>query len=500
MFRRLVSCFGGRPGAAIWGMLVAWLLCGFAAAPLQSAAVPVEVTIASEGATGAIPPGFAGLSYELSSILPAPDGRHYFQPNNAGLVALFRSLGIENLRIGGNTSDRNVKDLPARNDLDELFGFARAAGVKVIYCLRLHDGDPAADAATVKYLVDRYGPLVDCFSIGQEPSAYPVGPKETRAPGNRMGASVEKFPYEVYRDEWRRFAKVIIEAVPDVRFCGPSVHNNPKWTDRFISDFGTGWHVTLITAHLYPGGAAAAVPSDAVARDWMLSSHFSAACERLYRGIAPQLGAMPYRLEETNSYYNGGRLGASDTFTAALWGLDYLYWWAEHGAAGINFHTGDGVSMNGQLHVPAYGVFTSRTDGYDIRPLAYALKAFRLAGHGSLSPVKLRAASEINLSAYAVRSDDNLTVTLINRTHDKEAREAAVTLNPGSEWTSAEVVFLRDSGGVAAVSGITLGDAPIDERGGWAGHWRKLPSTSHQGGFSLSLPAASAAIIRLRKH
>src|SRR5579884_4160187 len=153
------------------------------------------------------------------------------------------------------------------------------------------------------------------------------------------------------------------------------------------------------------------------------------------------------------------------TITAAVWGLDYLYWWAEHGAAGINFHTGDGVSVGNQLHVPAYGVFTTRPDGYEIRPLAYALKAFSLAGHGPLLPAVVQAPPEANLSAYAVRSNDRLTVTVINRTHDKDARDLAVALKPGSEWTAAEAVFLRDADGVAAVSGVTLGEVPIDVHG-----------------------------------
>ena len=34
-------------------------------------------------------------------------------------------------------------------DLDNLFQFAKAAGVKVIYCLRLHNGDPQVDADTL---------------------------------------------------------------------------------------------------------------------------------------------------------------------------------------------------------------------------------------------------------------------------------------------------------------------------------------------------------------
>lgn len=117
----------------------------------------------------------------MSLVLPAANGVHYFRPDNRPLIQLFRTLGIKNLRIGGNTSDRDAKKLPGEADLDSLFGFAKAAGVKVIYCLRLHDGDPQTDAQTVKYIMDHYAAQVDCLSIGQEPSAYPVGKKDTRA-------------------------------------------------------------------------------------------------------------------------------------------------------------------------------------------------------------------------------------------------------------------------------------------------------------------------------
>ncbi|HVU32732.1 MAG TPA: hypothetical protein VHE61_04810 [Opitutaceae bacterium] len=479
---------------------LATVVAALAALSLRGADQPITVTLDARVARGAVSAEFAGLSYEVTAVLPAANGRHYFAPDNTGLVTLFRSLGIGSLRVGGNTSDRNAARLPSPADLDALFGFARAAGVRVIYCLRLHDGDPAADAATAKYIMNRYAPWVDCFSIGQEPSAYPVGPAERdHVAPHPAGAMKEKYPYSRYHDEWRRFARTIIAAVPGVRFCGPSVHNNAAWTNRFIADFGRGYHVTLVSAHLYAGGAATAVASDQLARDWMLSSHFTSVCERLASAVEPHLEAtrLPFRLEETNSYYNGGRLGASDTFASALWGLDYLDWWAAHGAAGLNFHTGDGVSMNGGIHAPAYGVFTSGADGYDIKPLAYALKAFSLAGPGTVLPVAAPGAPAA-LAAYAVRSGDQLTITLINRSHDADAKEIAVTLEPGDRWHRAKVVTLRDRNGeVAARTGITLGGAPIDPHGGWDGHWSPVPAGPSDHTFSLTVPAASAAIIRL---
>src|SRR6185436_2399868 len=97
---------------------------------------------------GEIPADFSGVSFEVALVRANEQGVHYFRPDNGPLIKLFGTLGIKSLRIGGNTSDRDAKELPSEADLDSLFAFAKAAGVKVIYCLRLHNGDPAEDAKT----------------------------------------------------------------------------------------------------------------------------------------------------------------------------------------------------------------------------------------------------------------------------------------------------------------------------------------------------------------
>ena len=123
------------------------------AEPAESA---VSITLDPQHPGAAIAPDFSGLSFEVSVLLPNEDGVRYFRRDNLPLIKLFDTLGIKNLRIGGNTSDRDVRRLPAEADLDSLFEFAKAAGVKVIYCLRLHNGDPQADAATAQYIMSRY--------------------------------------------------------------------------------------------------------------------------------------------------------------------------------------------------------------------------------------------------------------------------------------------------------------------------------------------------------
>ena len=209
-------------------------------------------------------------------------------------------------------------------------------------------------------------------------------------------------------------------AVPAIQFAGPSIHNNAEWARRFIDDFGRDHHVALITEHLYPGGAAGKLPSAQIGRDRMLSGEFLTVYSKLHDGFVPAARAagLPYRLEEANSYFNGGAQDASNTFTAALWGLEFLYWWASHDAAGVNFHTGDRVSMNDDLQAPRYATFVSAPAGFDIRPLAYALKAFDLGAHGQIVPVALENPKAVNLTAFATSK----SITIINKERGDGAR------------------------------------------------------------------------------
>ncbi|HVM46793.1 MAG TPA: hypothetical protein VMU04_02150 [Candidatus Acidoferrum sp.] len=465
-----------------------------------AAEVPVTVRLDVQHPGAAIAPDFSGLSFEVALVSPGPDGVHYFRPDNARLLALFHTLGITHLRIGGNTSDRDAKRLPSEADLDSLFAFAQAAGVKVIYCLRLHNGDAQEAARTAKHIMDHYAAQVDCFSIGQEPSAYPVGKVETRAPGERMGAAVEKFRYEDYRDEWKRFANEIIGAVPDVRLCGPSVHNNGTWARRFMTDFARSNHVTLITEHLYPGGAGGKVPSPEIGRARMLSNDFVHAYQKLYDSFVPmaESNALPYRLEEVNNYFNGGATNVSNTFASALWGLDFMHWWAAHGAAGVDFHTGDRVAAGSQMRPSRYTAFFTGTNGFVVRPLGYGIKAFALGSRGHSLPLNVSAHPGLNLSAYAVLAPDRTVfVTLINKQHGPGEAAASVRLDAGADCARGEVIFLAaPDGDIAAQTGVTLGGADIKADGTWSGTWTALDPSS-AGLFTLRLPPATAAIVRL---
>ena len=481
----------------------------------QYPVVNVDVDYTNPGV--AIPTNFTGLSFEATQLLTNSSGIRYFRPDNKPLVKLFRSLGVKNLRIGGNTSDRDSRQLPTEKDLDSLFSFADAAGVKVIYCLKLYT-DPRTEAQTLrydiqtaKYIMSRYPRQIDCFSVGQEPSAYPAEKVDTRAQNERMGVANEKYQYTTYRTNWQKFANAIIAAVPNIKFAGPSVHNNGDWARRFMDDFGQSNHVTLITEHLYPGGAGGKIPSPEIGIDRMLAGDnteeitngFPRAYDRLYQSFVPLAlsNEIPYRLEEVNNYFNGGATNVSNTFASALWGLDFMYWWAQHQAAGINFHTGDKVAAGASLQPSKYTAYNTADDGdgYHVRPLGYGIKAFQLGSHGKFLPTLVSNMDNVNVSVYPVKGEGkNLFVTVINKEHGTNGRTAEVLINLGEtnrNYIRGEAIYLSSvSNDVTATTDITLGGTNIANDGTWKGTW--VPTEDPTNGvYRLIVPPATAVVL-----
>jgi hypothetical protein len=439
---------------------------------LADAAVTVVAAPSKPGE--AIPPGFSGLSFETSSILPKSGG-YFFSATNHALLGTFRTLGIRNLRIGGNTADRATVKIPTEADLDSLFAFATAADVKVIYNLRLKEGDPGATAKLAKYMTDHYRSRIVSFTIGNEPNMY-----------------FTNFP--AYRNELRKHMDAVSAAAPEARFCGASATPGKRnWAAAFAEDFGRDPRVNLITQHAYFGGAANRMTNAAAAQDKLLSPDMLKSYKTFYSAFMPAVlsNRLTCRFEEANSYFNGGARGASDAFAAALWALDYLHWWAARGGVdGFNFH------MAG-----VYSAFNPSPSGFFVRPLGYGMKAFDLGSHGRVVPTQVVSnTSHANLTAYGVLGLDGLYVTLVNKEHGAAAQDASVTLCPDQRYSQAHVIFLTaPSGDVAAQSGLTLGGAPIKDDASWEGAWTPLPSLQ-SGLFTVKVPAASAAVVKMTNH
>ncbi len=469
------------------------VLCLLAA--LVQASAPVEITIDPSKSGKLIAPEFIGVSYETESLLPDSIGKHYFSPENKPLIAQFKTLGVKSLRVGGSSVDDPKVAIPTQADIDELFKFAKEAGAKVIYSFRIKNGDPGLIAKTAKYIHDTYAETLDLFAIGNEPSDNGL-------------------KYPAYHEAWKKTADAILALLPDAKFCGPDVNPHPEWFKSSADDFAEKEHLVMLTMHLYPGGCSyknpgkGKLPKDmikqdtAASRDLILSPQMHGKYDGARKAVAApaQAHGIAHKLGESNSFWFGGLEGASNTYASALWGLDYLWWWALHGSSGINFHTGDMVSG----HIRAqYAIFVSSEKGCNTHPLGYGLKAFSFGSEGSVIPITVSVPANLNLTAYAAIDDSKkkLTVTVINKEHDTGAQEAKVTLHlvaPATIMDAKMLLLEAPKGDVSVTSGVTLGGAPIGDDGSWKGRWTELNTEAEGSVLSFNVPAASAGVIEMR--
>jgi hypothetical protein len=457
---------------------------GFALAGAPAALCQATLQLDLKAPGKAIPGHFAGLSFESAATLPDVNGNYpYFRASNTALVELFKTLGIRSLRVGGNTSDRPSVAIPGQADIDQVFGFAKAAGARVIYTLRLRDSTPAAVQGTAKYIMDRYAEQVDCLVVGNEPNVY------------------EK-TYPHYAEDLKRFYPAVLAVAPKAKFCGPSTTPGAGvWVSGYIEDFGKSPQTYAVTQHAYSGGNARKVTSPEEGRSLMLSQKFIDANQQLYDAFVPKAKAAgaKYRIEETNSFYNGGAKDVSNTFASALWALGDLYWWVKNDAEGINFHTGDQVAA-GEIQTPCwYATFWNTHRGLEVHPIAYALAAFRLGASGSLIPATLTGAPD-GVDAYASRTaGGEVIVTLINRNYGETAKPLDVVLAlPAGFAHLSQMTLKAPKGDISAVQGETLGGAAIEANGGWKGRWTSVRA---EGGkrASIRLDPASALVLKLSK-
>ena len=425
---------------------------------------------------------FIGLSYEFAILA----GGDYFTPNNSSALGLIRSLGENGvIRIGGNTSERTAWGAHAKAagpasivitpaNIDRLAVALRVLGWKLIYGLNLARGAPEEAADEAAYVANAVGANFLAFQIGNEPDGF----------GRWTAVRPASYDVSAYLAEWRAFHASICTRVPGALFAGPDVAGATDWVAAFAELMPEG--LVLLTHHYYADGPAGA-PHVSLAK--LLQSNRQ--LPRLLQRLAQYSGAhrLPYRIVETNSIYDEGQLGVSDTLGAALWGLELMFQAAAAGAAGVNFH--GGVHNHRASDDKAYTPIARSGDRYRATPLYYSMLMFAQAARGALVPARL-APDTSGLKAFAVRAPEGtLRVCLINQNITGDER---VAINPGRKFTAAS--RLRLAGPAIDAAGVTLGGASVDEFG------RCAPAMNEEvlltgDDIIVDVPAASAALVSL---
>jgi hypothetical protein len=450
---------------------------------------------------------FTGLSYE-SAQLGNPS---FFCGENTQLAGLMRGLGRSGvLRIGGNTSEYcywtrdgkkqtiapkaesmrtgdkanpiafglavgpdtgrkapapvNITSLAIRNLRD----FLDACGWKLIYGLNMGTGTAEDAADEAAYVMDVAGPKLIAFQLCNEPDLF-----------FRNGIRQQDYDFKQFAVEWQHFYETIRARVPNAPLAGPDTAYNNEWLVPFAKQFKR--EAVSLSQHYYAEGPPTDPP---MTIERLLRPNPKLQAEFGGMKTTMQESGLPFRLAETNSCYQGGKAGVSDTFAAALWSADLMYQLATAGGTGINFHGG------------GYGWYTPIAgmpqEGFLARPIYYGMLLFAQAGAGQLVESALDDPEQSPLlTAYALRSNEgSIKVVAFNKNLDDGIR---LTIASGQRTRRATALRLH-APRVDDTTDTTFGGAPVGAGGAWsAAHEETL--TVENGAVTVELPETSATLV-----
>ncbi|KAK5112946.1 hypothetical protein LTR62_003768 [Meristemomyces frigidus] len=319
---------------------------------------------------------FVAFSIEFSSFpefagnLSAPNTFSNNLLNNLGNLTGTKPY----IRVGGNTQDYAVfnssldqalvgivdpaksPDYPTTITIGPSFfeSYHTWPGTKFIHGFNLGRNSTTARAGLLDSVPYACKALEDgrllYWELGNEPDLY-----KTSAQGAVRPATWNE---QDYVDEWLHWTRAIKSAMegpcpnlasnesykyyaPD--FAGTSNSLNPvtTWEDHLDTDKD----IAVITTHNYISGAAVL----GVTLQGTLMNHTSNVASiakqlnesRLLAALPSDLDpGLPFIMGETNSLYNQGRPGLSNTFGAALWGIDFNLWCATNNISRVHMHQG----------------------------------------------------------------------------------------------------------------------------------------------------------------
>ena len=237
--------------------------------------------------------------------------------------------------------------------------------------------------------------------------------------------------------------KTIRARVPQAKFAGPDTDGK---VDTWVLDYArrTRGDAVLLTSHYYGMGPA---------------SDPGMTAERLLRKDHPELeaqiaavdaarraaGGTPYRMDEGNSCFGGGRKDVSDAYASALWAADYILRVACAGFAGVNLH-GGGVGV----YTP---IESSTSEPASPRPVYFGMQFAQMFADYRVA--QCGVATSANITAYEGSKPGKTLLALVNK------GDAAVRVALPENFARAKEVRVWELRGpsLAAKTGVQFGPA-----------------------------------------
>ncbi|MDQ6836594.1 MAG: glycosyl hydrolase family protein [Actinomycetota bacterium] len=494
----------GRRARIALGAALVLLVPGLASTGSAPAAGDtIAATVVSTQVGQPMPASFIGESFEYRAI-------HQYTGRDPRavdpvLLALVQGLVPGQrpvVRIGGDSADGTWWPIRGKlapggvyyaltpGWLRTTHAFAADLGAKLILGVNLEAGRPAIAAAEGRSLLAGIGRrYIQAVEIGNEPDLYGVFPWYRDRRGHLHRGRGRHYGLRDYEKEFKHWRRVL----PRLPVAGP-VASGPSFMrhlGRFIS---SERRLKLVTYHRYPLRACiktAASPAFPTIPN-LLADRSSAG---LASGVAPFVRVadrhrLPLRLTELNSASCEGAAGVSDTFASALWALDTLFGMASAGVDGVNFHMLPGS------HYELFSPSRTSSGGWQafVHPEYYGLLAFSQAFPPGARRLRV-SAPDGSVKVWATQDPGGtVRVTLIN----KDLTNAhSVRLQIPGPPRPASLTTLR-AASASSTSGVTLGGQSFGSQTstGKLGPQHSTPlAPPRGGGYSIQLPAASAAVV-----
>ncbi|KDR78254.1 hypothetical protein GALMADRAFT_266767 [Galerina marginata CBS 339.88] len=509
-------------------------------APPGPTALPTSFGLALEGA---VPAGasimqggaFFGFSIEMSVVNQV--GESVLQVAFLNLMSnIQQRAGAVHIRVGGNTQETAtlVMSTPDGKILEKnLHGVTNPtetpplvftpellymlANVSSLVNVRWHLGVPFNDTSAFRLDIAEYGQRIlgdnlIGLQVGNEPDLY-------AAHGHRPGSYG---PYDYFGE----FGTMVSAMANDINLpnkgllIGPSV-SSAAWSPEMVWDTGFvdsySAQLAFLSVEHYPSDNCFAQFGIGVPRDPQSTFPNYLNHTAPQNLIAPYLNSTLYAqskgkkllMFETNTASCGGFVGISDSFGAALWGLDYAMQLAHSNFSGALFHVGGQNVYYNPFTPPPTNQSTFRQ--WTVGPIYYSsLVMAEALGPGNNTQVLDLAANANNIfsPAYAIYDNGNLVrVLLINYATDSTGAtdlQVALTVNGGQGLPgSVQVKYLLASSvsqkGNYTWAGQTFG-ANFESDGRFTGT-ESVQSVSCSGSptttCTIRVPAPGAALVFL---
>lgn len=479
-----------RPRSTRWGHLpraavvtTAVLIVGTAivAAVLSSSSTSVgtqsrtsdwgsTVTVnTSSSPVGTLNDDYIGLSFESSEIASGQFD------NKGNLAQLLKNLGSGVMRFGGTSSDLSFTVSTPR-ELDGLARLTKASGWSIFYTENIGELNVSTISSDARAVSKALGGSVSAFACGNEPEFL-----------YRDGVRPSNYSVGDYLSDAADCMTAIRAGAPNAKFEGPDTVTEPTWPSAYaegeaglISSFGVHFYPLPCGAHgKTPEELAATLLSQATLSREVWWFDWAAADART--------ADASLWMTEVNTACSGGDPGLSNSYTSALWVIDYLLSGAEHGVSGMNVQ--GAINSDCQGYTPLCEVGANE---YSAQPIYYGMLFTHLLGAGQLLPVTVTGPSGGTIAAFALRSSGNGLRVLIE---NLGPQRISVEVKANGDAADSTVVSMT-APSLLAISGTTIQGAKVSADGKFdLGKPGRVDCTSQ--GCPIAISGYSATILTL---